>query len=88
MPLAAGRGIPVHPGDPGVGKEGLELPLHLLGAHPELPQGEAAAVRTAIRGSPLMGAVVASQESRAAVQRQADATVGAAKEVAAIPAEE
>ena len=59
MPLATGRGIPVHPCDPGLGKKVSQLPLHLLCADSELPKVRTTAARTVIGRSLLMIAVMA-----------------------------
>jgi hypothetical protein len=86
MSLTAGRRIPVHPGDPGIGEEASQFPLHLLGPQSELPQVEAAAVRAAIRRLALVLAVVTPHDTSAPVESEGDVTGGAAEEIPTVAA--
>src|SRR3989304_912648 len=88
MSLTAGRRIPVHPGNPGVGEEGLQFPFHLLGPQSELAQVRAAAVGAAIRRPALILAVVTPHDTGAPVESEGDVTGGAAEEIAAVAAED
>jgi len=62
MGLAARRGVPVHPRDPGVREEASDLPFHLFCANPELPDVKAVADGTVVRGSLLMVTVVTPEQ--------------------------
>ena len=75
LSILAGGGILVHPQHPGVGKQQLHFPLHLLRTDLERPQKRTGTFRAGLRHGRLIAAVMA-QQAPSPVKSQRHITVG------------